>query len=91
MSKVILKGFILIPESEIELIKNELVNHQSLTLDESGCITFQITENINNPLRLDVYEEFTDKAAFEYHQKRVKASLWGKVTTNCQRHYEVFE
>ncbi|MBF4338335.1 putative quinol monooxygenase [Vibrio anguillarum] len=91
MSKVTLKGFILVPESDLELVKNELVNHKRLTLEEIGCITFSVTENSENPLRFDVYEEFTDKAAFEHHQKRVKASNWGKVTVNVERHYEIFE
>ncbi|MGY5582764.1 putative quinol monooxygenase [Vibrio cincinnatiensis] len=91
MSKVILKGFILVPEPDLELVKNELVNHKRLTLDEPGCITFSVIENPENPLRFDVYEEFVDKVAFEQHQKRVKASRWGKVTVNVERHYEIFE
>ncbi|SIO94121.1 putative quinol monooxygenase [Vibrio spartinae] len=89
MSKVTLKGFILVPESELESVKNELVNHQRLTLEEPGCISFSVTENLENPLRFDVYEEFTDQGAFEHHQQRVKASYWGKVTVNVERHYEI--
>ena len=88
MSKIILKGFILVPESELGLVKSELIDHKRLTLEEKGCITFQVTEN---PLRFDVYEEFIDRAAFDYHQERVKASRWGMITTNVQRHYEVIE
>jgi len=91
MSKVTLKGFILVPESELELVKNELVNHKRLTREETGCITFSVIQNSENALRFDVYEEFTDKVAFEQHQKRVKASHWGKVTVNVERHYEIFE
>jgi len=91
MSKVTLKGFILVPESELELVKIELVNHKRLTREETGCITFSVIQNSENALRFDVYEEFTDKVAFEQHQKRVKASHWGKVTVNVERHYEIFE
>ncbi|WNJ97198.1 antibiotic biosynthesis monooxygenase [Vibrio ruber] len=91
MSKVTLKGFILIPESELESVKRELVHHKRLTLEEPGCIMFSVTQNSENPLRFDVYEEFTDKVAFEQHQKRVKASHWGKVTVNVERHYEILE
>ncbi|EKF9639321.1 antibiotic biosynthesis monooxygenase [Vibrio cholerae] len=86
-----MKGFILVPESELELVKNELVNHKRLTLEETGCITFSVIQNSENALRFDVYEEFSDKVAFEQHQKRVKASHWGKVTVNVERHYEIFE
>lgn len=91
MPKVTLTGFILVPESELELIKAELINHTRLTLEESGCLTFRVTHNPGNPLRFDVYEEFIDKAAFESHQSRVNASHWGKVTVNVERHYELFE
>ncbi|MGB7401167.1 MAG: antibiotic biosynthesis monooxygenase [Arcobacter sp.] len=91
MSKVILKGFILVPQSELELVKKELITHKNLTLKEEGCITFSVTENIQNPLRFEVYEEFVDKVAFEEHQKRIKASKWGKVTANVTRHYEIIE
>ncbi|NNN85815.1 antibiotic biosynthesis monooxygenase [Vibrio sp. A8-1] len=91
MSKVTLKGFILVPESELEVVKIELENHKRLTLEEPGCITFKVTENSENPSRFDVYEEFIDKPAFEYHQDRVKTSHWGKVTVNVERHYEILE
>ncbi|MDL2044627.1 antibiotic biosynthesis monooxygenase [Vibrio parahaemolyticus] len=90
MTKVTLKGFILVPQSELELVKSELVNHRRLTLEETGCITFSVIQSSDNPLRFDVYEEFTDKESFEQHQKRVKASYWGKVTVNVERHYEIF-
>lgn len=91
MSKVRLKGFILVPKSELELVKAELVNHTRLTLEEPGCIHFSVTESLTNPLRFDVYEEFKDKAAFDHHQRRVKASHWGEVTVKVERHYEIFE
>lgn len=91
MSKVTLKGYILVPESELELVQNELVNHRRLTLEEVGCIKFSVIQSSEDFLRFDVYEEFADKASFEQHQKRVKDSHWGKVTVNVERHYEIFE
>lgn len=91
MSKVVLKGFILVPESDLQAVKAQLVTHKRLTLEEAGCITFSVTENAANACRFEVYEEFVDKAAFAYHQSRVKASYWGKVTQNVERHYEIFE
>ncbi|MGP8305568.1 putative quinol monooxygenase [Vibrio sp. YIC-376] len=91
MSKVILKGYILVPESDLKPVRKELENHTRLTLQEPGCMVFRVTESAENPLRFDVYEEFSDKVAFEAHQKRVKASYWGKVTVNVERFYEVFE
>ncbi|WP_372378958.1 putative quinol monooxygenase [Vibrio natriegens] len=89
MSKVILKGHILVPEPELQLVKQELEKHTRLTLQEAGCITFRVTQSAENSLRFDVYEEFVDEAAFEAHQVRVKESHWGKVTNNVERHYEI--
>ena len=69
MSKVTLKGFILVPASELEVVKQALVRHKQLTLEEPGCITFKVVENKKDPLRFDVYEEFTSQSAFEQHQQ----------------------
>lgn len=91
MAKVILTGFILVPEQELALVKHALVEHQRLTRLEAGCICFQVIENPDNHCRFDVYEEFTDKAAFNAHQARVQASDWGKVTANVERHYQLIE
>lgn len=89
MPKVILQGFILIPETELDLVRNELETHTRLTLEEPGCMTFEVVENLDNPCRFDVYEEFADEAAFQQHQERVRASRWGQVTVNVERHYTV--
>lgn len=89
MSKVTLKGYVLVPESDLQRVKSELDDHTRLTLLEPGCITFRVTESGQNPLRFDVYEEFIDEAAFDAHQKRVKESDWGQITTNVERYYEI--
>ncbi|GAA5524222.1 hypothetical protein Maes01_00776 [Microbulbifer aestuariivivens] len=89
MSKVTLRGYILVPESELEVVKNELDNHKRPTLEEPGCLVFRVTENPENPLRFDVYEEFAHRAAFDLHQQRVRASRWGQVTLNIERHYQI--
>ena len=91
ISKVILKGFIVFPETELCVVHEELENHKKLTLEEPGCIVFEVTQSESNPLRFDVYEEFKDKVSFDMHQTRVRASRWGEVTRNVERHYEIIE
>lgn len=91
MANVTLKGYILVPEKDLQEVRRELINHRLLTLDEPGCISFIVTENAENPLRFDVFEEFVDRQAFALHQARVRASRWGQVTVDVTRHYEVFE
>ncbi|WP_375058232.1 putative quinol monooxygenase [Zobellella sp. DQSA1] len=91
MPKVVLKGFIIVPDADLDAVKKELVTHKKLTLEEAGCIIFEVTQCEKDPRRFNVYEEFKDKRSFEAHQARVKASLWGKVSENVKRHYEIFE
>jgi quinol monooxygenase YgiN len=91
MSKVILEGFIVVPESDLCAVQEELKNHIKFTLEEPGCIVFDVTQSESNPCHFDVYEEFKDKVSFEIHQARVKASCWGKVSVNVERHYKIME
>lgn len=91
MSKITLSGHIEVPSEDLNEVLAELPNHIALTHQEAGCITFSVSRDSSNPQRFDVYEEFTDKVAFEKHQTRVKASHWGKVTKNVERFYTISE
>ncbi|MDX7744150.1 putative quinol monooxygenase [Aeromonas veronii] len=89
MGKVILQGFIIVPLSDLTIVKSELDAHIRLTHAETGCQIFEVTQDPLNPCRFDVYEEFVDEAAFQAHQARVKSSRWGEITVNVERHYTV--
>ena len=89
MSKVILQGHILVPDTDLESVTQALVVHKELTLSEPGCIVFRVSQSTLQPNRFEVYEEFTNRDAFEAHQQRVKASEWGKISKNVTRHYQV--
>ncbi len=91
MSKVILKGFVVVPEDDLSAVLKELNNHIDFTREEPGCLIFEVTQDLGNPTRFDVYEEFIDIAAFENHQQRVERSEWGRVSANVERHYEISE
>ncbi|MCL1137311.1 putative quinol monooxygenase [Shewanella pneumatophori] len=82
MAKIILQGFIIVPDLDLELVSRELVTHKSLTLKEAGCLTFSVVPDESNPNKFNVYEEFVDQTAFDNHQARVKSSQWGKVTSH---------
>ena len=91
MGKVILSGYIDIPENELEVVTTALDMHIELTRNEAGCLIFEVTQSSELSTRFTVYEEFTDKAAFESHQARVKTSDWGHVTGNVKRTYSIVE
>jgi quinol monooxygenase YgiN len=89
LAKVILQGFIVVPDSDLEVVKRELVIHKKLTLNETGCLTFTVIPDEVNLHKFSVYEKFVNQAAFDNHQARVKLSKWGEVTKNVERHYKI--
>ena len=89
MAKIILQGFIVVPDPDLTVVKNALLTHIKLTLAEAGCLIFKVTADENHPNKFSVYEEFINQAAFDHHQARVKTSTWGDVTKNVTRHYQI--
>lgn len=89
MPAVILKGYVIVPSEDIDAVMAELPKHIENTRKEQGCLTFNVEPDRANLCQLNVYEEFVDEAAFSFHQERVKASQWGKVSANVERHYHV--
>ena len=77
------------PDEEVQEFLDHLPDHVALTLAESGCVVFVVTQRLSEPNIFDVYEEFQDGKAFAKHQKRVQESPWGRVTKNVLRSYTV--
>ncbi|WP_240732916.1 putative quinol monooxygenase [Halioglobus maricola] len=69
----------------------ELPMHIALTLQESGCKAFEVTQDSGDARIFRVYEKFSNRSAFEAHQSRVEGSLWGSITANAERHYDISE
>lgn len=91
MPRIILEGHIVIPGSDLAKVLGELPNHIHLTRQEAGCLHFDVTQSPDAENVFLVFEEFTDRAAFEGHQRRVESSVWGRVTSSVERHYQVTE
>lgn len=89
MAKVILRGFIVVSEDDIANVLNELSTHIGLTRKETGCLVFNVTQDEHNIYKFKVYEEFKNRESFELHQSRVRNSVWGKITKNVERKYEI--
>jgi quinol monooxygenase YgiN len=89
MSTLILDGFILVPQSELELVQEALLIHTVLTQNEPGCIVFKVDQCLNDRCKFYVHEEFDSEESFHRHQSRAHASRWGEVTKGVQRHYTV--
>ncbi|WP_405127356.1 putative quinol monooxygenase [Shewanella donghaensis] len=63
--------------------------HSKLTKQESGCLSFSITQDSQNPLQFHVAETFSNQAAFDFHQQRSSHSNWAVVSKHVSRHYQI--
>ena len=88
LSKVILKEYVLVADSDLEAVKRELESHIRLTRQEDGCIVFDVSQDSENKNRFNVYEEFSSQEAFELHQQRAGSTEWGKVSSKLEKHYK---
>lgn len=89
MTKVILEGCIIVPTAELASVSKALETHIELTRQESGCLAFEITQDTTNPNKFFIFEEFANKAAFAFHQKRASESEWGVISKNVKRDYQI--
>lgn len=88
LSKIILQGYILVPNADLEAVKSELPNHIQLTRQEAGCLVFEVSQDNENINRFNVYEEFVSENAFKLHQQRLSDTQWAKISSGLERHYE---
>lgn len=88
---ITLEGFIDIPEEYLDKAKCFLESQLQETLNESGCISFKITQDKDIATRFYVHESFKDKVAFDQHQKRSQNITWGAFSKNFKRSYQITE
>ena len=88
---ITLKGYIIVPLEELEVVQSYLVEHIRNTLNEEGCLEFIVEQDESDKCVFHVFETFIDREAFEAHQDRTKASDWGAVTRNVRRLYQKLE
>ncbi|MEH6650902.1 MAG: antibiotic biosynthesis monooxygenase [Motiliproteus sp.] len=89
MSKVVLEGYILVPDADLHAVEQELPSHIKLTREEEGCLVFKVLQDEENINRFNVYEEFASQNSFELHQQRVRHSKWGAIAINVERRYRI--
>lgn len=89
MPQVTLKGYIIVPENDLEDVLRELPVHIERTRQEPGCLIFEVDRDGANPNLFHVYEVFADRSSFEAHQLRVASSEWGRAAANVERRYNI--
>ena len=85
---VTLEGTIYTPPDQLEATQTALAEHIALTRAESGCLSFEVWPDPDNPLAFLVKGAFIDEEAFAGHQARTGASYWGKLTRGFEREYQ---
>ncbi|MBW9058865.1 antibiotic biosynthesis monooxygenase [Rhizobium pusense] len=84
-----LRGFLrCLSKDDVQLVRRHLPEHLRLTREEPGCISFEVSET-DDPLIWRVEELFADRAAFDFHQQRTRASEWFMATSAIPRDYEI--
>jgi quinol monooxygenase YgiN len=89
--RVRLSGFLRCASVEdVEIVKHHLPDHLHLTRAEPGCLSFEVSQT-DDPLVWRVDELFVDRAAFDFHQQRTRASGWFTATSTIARDYTISE
>lgn len=91
MPKIILKGRLLVPDSDLWAVMAGLPTHIDLTRKEEGSPRFDVIQDETAQNVFSVYEEFRDQTVFDAHQERVRSSDWVEIASNAQRWYHVTE
>jgi quinol monooxygenase YgiN len=75
---------------EVEVVRRHLPDHIRLTRAEPGCLSFEVAPT-DDPLVWRVEELFANRAAFDLHQERTRASEWFNATSGMPRNYDISE
>ncbi len=86
---VVLTGYIKVSRSELSIVQQHLAQHIENTRQEPGCLAFKVCQSVEDDCVFTVFERFKDHTAFEAHQAQVKASLWGEISQNVERVFNV--
>ena len=73
---------------EAAMVAALLPEHIRLSRAEPGCLTFSVIPT-SSPLVWELDETFTDRAAFESHQTRTRASEWFRATAHLARDFDI--
>lgn len=77
-------------EAELAAVQTHLPTHIAASRAEPGCLSFDVSQT-DDPMVFEVMEAFRDRAAFDAHQARTKASPWFAATSDIPRAYRMEE
>ena len=74
--------------ADLAVVQTYLPEHICLSRAEPGCIAFDVRQSAD-PLIWLLDETYTDKAAFEAHQTRNRASVWWEFSQGLRRDFNL--
>lgn len=89
--KVIARGTIHCPSSELEAMRPLIDEHVRLSRAEPGCLCFDISPSRHDPEIFTVTEEFVDRDAFAAHTARTRASDWWEKSQHLIRNIHIHD
>lgn len=75
--------------ADAAIVTRYLPDHITLSRAEPGCLSFTVSQTA--PLIWQVDETFANRAAFDAHQTRTRASVWFHATAHIPRAFKVTE
>jgi quinol monooxygenase YgiN len=91
MPRIRLTGRLEMTPERRDAVLAALPAHIALTRREPGCLEFEVTEDLEDPMRLKVLELFGSREAFDAHQQRAASSAWADVSRGLKRVYDIQE
>lgn len=88
MANYVISGTITCAPDELDMFLAAVGEHEALTRAEAGCLEFSITQSAPGSCEFQVSERFVDKAAFDAHTARTRASAWWGKTKHIPRKLE---
>ncbi len=77
--------------TDIETARRLIPDHVARSRAEPGCLRFNLTEDADQPGLWRLDELFADRAGFEAHQRRTRASLWGQESGAMVRDFTILD
>lgn len=75
---------------DLKIVETYLPDHITLSRAEPGCVRFDAVQTAD-PMVWQIDETYTDKAAFEAHQTRNRASIWWQKSQGLVRDFKITE
>jgi putative acetyltransferase len=75
---------------EADIVRTHLPEHIRLSQAEPGCLSFDVRAT-DDPMVWRLDESFVDRAAFDAHQSRTRASAWFQATAGLARDFQISE